>query len=556
MTAGGRHPPPPGAVPWPGWARWLLRFGLPFVVLDAMFTLENIWPTLWARPGLRLSFELCMAALALTAWLAARGTASARMLRALALLTTFWVVTRYVEVTASAVFGRQINLYWDGRHLFDVLRMGNVAGWQIALGAAVAVAVVWLVYRIAHRCWAAIARELAWRRPRPAIGVVGVLLLATFTAHGMGGRDTRWFFSMPVTPIIARQAGLLAAQLWPDGGSTRLSPSPTFDTHLGALGGADVLLIFAESYGVTTLDDPAQAAALAPHRARLAEALRAGGRQVVSARVRSPTYGGASWLAHAELLSGVDMQKPGDYELLLATQRPTLVRHFKAHGYRTVSWMPGLQRPWPEGSFYAFDRYVDANNMGYGGPGFGHWRIPDQASVALMQSQELAITPAPRAPRLIVFPTLASHAPFRPLAPYVPDWDRLLGADAFTPDQVARAVAEPLSWLEPVRAYLDSLAYTFEWLGDYLSGRAPPNMLTIVIGDHQPMASVSGRGASWDVPVHIISDDPQLLKRFEAAGFTRGLLPMQASTMSMHGLTSVLLHAFDDSARHPAGAAE
>jgi len=123
MIAGARHSPPTGAVPWPGWTRWLLRFGLPFAMLNAMFTLENIWPTLWARPGLRLSFELCMATLGLTAWMAARGTASARMLRTLAGLTTFWVVTRYVEVTASAVFGREINLYWDGRHLFDVLRI-------------------------------------------------------------------------------------------------------------------------------------------------------------------------------------------------------------------------------------------------------------------------------------------------------------------------------------------------------------------------------------------------------------------------------------------------
>ncbi|MGJ7507823.1 hypothetical protein [Variovorax sp. GT1P44] len=543
-------------VPWPGWTRWLLRFGLPFMVLNAMFTLENVWPTLWARPALRLSFELCMATFAVMAWLAVRGTAGVRVQRTLAALTTVWVVTRYVEVTASAVFGRQINLYWDGRHVFDVLRMGNVAIWQMALGAVAIAAVVWLVYGIARRCWASIARELAWHRPRPAIGVIGTLLLATFAAHGIGGRDTRWFFSMPVMPIIARQADLLAGQLWPGNVAARLPASPAFEGDLGGLGGADVLVIFAESYGVTTLDDPAQAAALAPHRARLAEALRAGGRQVVSARVRSPTYGGASWFAHAALLSGVDTRKPGDYELLLATERNTLVHHFKAHGYRTVSWMPGLQKPWPEGSFYGFDRYVDANNMGYRGPPIGHWRIPDQASVALLQAQELSGVPGTRAPRLIVFPTLASHAPFRPLMPYVADWDRLLGAEAYPQAEVARAVAEPLSWLAPVPAYLDSLAYTFEWLGDYLSGRAPPRMLTIVIGDHQPLASVSGRDASWDVPVHIISADTRLLARFEAAGFTPGLIPEKTSRMAMDELTPVLLRAFDGPAASHAGAAE
>ena len=322
------------------------------------------------------------------------------------------------------------------------------------------------------------------------------------------------------------------------------------------LAGADVLLVFAESYGACTLDDPAQAAWLAPHREQLARALAAGGRQAVSARVRSPTFGGASWLAHAALLSGVDTHDPGDYELLLATARPTLVRHFKANGYRTVNWMPGLQKPWPEGSFYGFDRYADADTIGYRGPPFGHWRIPDQASMALMNAQELAGPQGRRAPRLIVFPTLASHAPFRPVAPYVADWGRLTGADAYTAADVARAAAQPVSWLEPVPAYLQSLAYTFEWLGDYLSTQAPRKLVTIVIGDHQPLASVSGSHASWDVPVHVISDDPALLRRLEARGFTEGLIPGGAALGPMQALTPLLLDAFDGPAESAAGAAE
>jgi hypothetical protein len=545
--------------PWPGWGRWLLHFGLPFAVLNALLTLENIWPTLWARPGLRLSFELCMAALGLMAWQAVRGAASERLLRVLAALTAFWIVMRYAEVTASAIFGRQINLYWDGRHVLDVLRMGGMAGWQLAAAALLAMAVPCAAFAIARRSWTALAGALSWRRPRPAILCVGLLLLASFAAHGLGGRDTRWFFSMPVTPIIARQAGLLAGQLLPGRADESLSPSPDFATSLSGLGGADVLLVFAESYGASTIDDAAQAAWLAPHRARLAGALRAGGRGVVSARVRSPTYGGASWLAHAALLAGVDTREPGHYELLLSTHRPTLVRHFGTHGYRTVSWMPGLQRPWPEGSFYGFDRYVDADTMGYLGPSFGHWRIPDQASMALLHAQELAAPPSQRGPRLIVFPTLASHAPFRPLPPYVPDWSRLLRADAYTPAELTQAASEPVSWLEPVPAYLQSLAYTFEWLGDYLSGRAPRAMLTIVIGDHQPLASVSGPGASWDVPVHVISADARLLRRFEAAGFTPGLvprMPAQGATMGMHELTQVLLDAFAAPQDGSAAAAE
>lgn len=556
MSAGTSLPLVSGGLRWPGWGRWLLRLGLPFVVLNALLTLENIWPTLWARPAPRLSFELSLATLALAAWLSVRGSASRHLLRVLAAFTALWIVMRYVEVTASAVFGRQINLYWDGRHLLGVLRMDGIAWWQIACGALLALVAPIAAYVVARRCWTAIARELAWRRPRPVILTVGVLLVATFAAHGIGERNTRWFFSMPVAPIIARQAGLLATQLLPGRATARLSPSPVFGTDLAGLGGADVLLIFAESYGVSTLDDPVQSRALAPHRATLEQALRTAGREVVSARVRSPTYGGASWLAHAALLSGVETKEPGHYELLLATHRPTLVSHFEANGYRTVSWMPGLHRPWPEGRFYGFDRYVDADHMGYRGPAFGHWRIPDQASMALMHAQELAEPPAGRAPRFIVFPTLASHAPFRPLAPYVRDWDRLLREDAYSPDEVAHALSAPISWMTPVPAYLESLAYSFDWLGDYLSHRAPHRMLAIVIGDHQPLASVSGRNASWDVPVHIIGSDAQWLKRFEATGFVPGLTPMQPSTMDMHQLTQVLLDAFSGAPAGRVSAAE
>ncbi|MGR4869373.1 hypothetical protein ACIPRI_10955 [Variovorax sp. LARHSF232] len=525
----------------------LLRPALALLLLNALLTLENLWPTLWPRLSPRLSFELAMALLALTAFIAWRGLPGVRWLRGLAALTAVWIVARYLQVTVAAVFGRPLNLYWDSRHLFELLRMGEFAAWQIALVALLLLAVALLLYALALCCWRAIAKALLQMpRARPAVGLAGVALLAAFSVHGIDGRDTRFFFSLPVAPALVRQAELLATQMWPGAAATQLSASPDFAARrLDGLGGADVLLIFAESYGASTLDDPRQAAALAPARAQLAQALAAGGRQVVSARVRSPTFGGASWLAHAALLAGVDTQDPGAYELLLATGRPSLVSHFKSAGWRTVSWMPGLQRPWPEGNFYGFERYADADSTGYAGAPLGYWRIPDQASMALLHAQELAAPRAGRAPRFIVFPTLSSHAPFRPVAPFVDDWARLLRADAYSPAQIDQALARPAEWSQPAAAYLHSLKYTFRWLGSYLAGPAPAQLLTIVIGDHQPLAAVSGAGASWDVPVHVISADTRLLQRFEALGFAPGLMPPAQAAGSMHGLTPLMLAAFD-----------
>ncbi|HSV60967.1 MAG TPA: hypothetical protein VLJ19_18890 [Variovorax sp.] len=525
-----------------------LRLLAPLLVLNALLTLENLWPTLWPRLSPRLSFELAMALLALCAWTGWRGAPGKWMLRALAALSAFWILARYIDVTVLAMFGRPLNLYWDSRHVLSVLRMGEFSAWQLGLAGLLLLALPLLLHALALFCWRLIAQALLQLpRARPAVGATGLLLLASFAAHGIDGRDTRFFFSLPVAPALARQAELLADQLLPGAVAAQLPPSPRFEGQgLSGLAGADVLLIFAESYGASTLDDPLQSGALAPARARFEQLLSAGGRQVVSARVRSPTFGGASWLAHAALLAGVDTQDPGTYERLLATQRPTLVSHFQSHGWRTVSWMPGLQRPWPEGLFYGFERYADAGGIGYAGPSLGYWRIPDQASMALLHAQELAAPGARRAPRFIVFPTLASHAPFRPIAPFVGDWARLVRADAYAPQQIARALEQPSAWSQPVAAYIDSLDYTFQWLGSYLAGPAPARLLTIVIGDHQPLAAVSGKGASWDVPVHVISADARLLERFEALGFVSGLAPPAGeASVPMDGLTSLLLAAFD-----------
>jgi hypothetical protein len=66
----------------------------------------------------------------------------------------------------------------------------------------------------------------------------------------------------------------------------------------------------------------------------------------------------------------------------------------------------------------------------------------------------------------------------------------------------------------------------------------------ILIGDHQPPAAVSGEGASWDVPVHVITSRRALLDRLEAHGFQAGLKPAGPAVARMHALLPVLLDAF------------
>lgn len=550
---------PPKAVPldpsprgWRAWGSWGWRFGLAFFLLNTLLTFENREPGFGVVWMPRLSFELCVGVALLAVWVAWRGRISSRLTLALAGLLVWLVAVRYADVTAPAVMGRPVNLYWDGQHALELLRVA-MASWsaeRVALICLALLAGLLALLCVARWAIALLGRALQWAPPRPWLWAAAGALTASFAAYVPDVRDTRWFFSLPLTPTIAHQATLLAQVLQPARGRAALGPGPAFDGDLGALRGpqrpADVVLVFAESYGSITHDDPALASALAASRQRLQQAIHHSGRAVVSARVKAATFGGASWLSHASLLSGIDASDPGQYNRLLASDRPTLVTHFARHGYRTVGWMPGIKRPWPEGRFYGFDRLADDAGLRYTGPDFGYWRVPDQVSMALLHEQELGAAGAARPPVFAVFPTVNTHAPFQPLPPLLDPALRLTVPDAFSPAQVAnaRTPADP----SPVRRYLDSVNYQHDWLAGHLGTRAARDLVMVVVGDHQPPALVSGRGASWDVPVHVIASDAALLRRFEALGFVPGLTPPADPLGPMHELTQRLLMAFDGQA--------
>ena len=111
------------------------------VLLDASLASGNLWPTPAIRwtGALSVEFAFCVLAMALAHhWF---GSPSRR---ALAWLGTVWVVLvvgRYADVTAPALYGRPINLFWDLRHVSAVAAMlVRVAKWWLVLliiGAAI-----------------------------------------------------------------------------------------------------------------------------------------------------------------------------------------------------------------------------------------------------------------------------------------------------------------------------------------------------------------------------------------------------------------------------------
>ncbi len=245
----------------------------------------------------------------------------------------------------------------------------------------------------------------------------------------------------------------------------------------------------------------------------------------------------------ARSLSGIDLSDPLRHDLLLASDRPTLVSFFRAQGYEAHGVYPALSWAWPESAFYRYTRLVDGRELAYAGPAFGYWRIPDQYAMARYEATHPAGADSP--PRFLLFATMNTHAPFRPVPPYQPDWTRLLGETPFDPDEAARAIAEGTGWHDLRAAYGRVLDYQYRWLAGHVARPRAREAVMVLIGDHQPLGAVSGPGARWDVPVHVVAPPGPVLDALAARGFRPGLVPAPRSLGGMHELAPMLLEAFD-----------
>lgn len=524
-----------------------LTFGAALVGLNASLTFGNLWPTPWIRWQWQVSLEFLALLLVLAAVAALGRTLSPRLLRMLAVIWVVLTIGHYLDVTAPALYGRRVNLYWDLPHVSNVAAMlaGAAVSWRVALVVVALLLVPLLLYGPARWAIGRVALAMPQRRTRWSLAALALVALAAYPIEQR--RLTEWDrsrFADPVSTTFARQVVLLAQGVAADRTGRFVPASPPLQSDLSRVQGADVLLIFIESYGAVSFDRPSFASALAAPRAGLDAVIRDTGRRVVSAFVESPTFGGSSWLAHLSLLSGIEVRDADMNQLVMMQRRNSVVTLFSRRGYRTVAAMPGLRQAWPEGAFYGFDALYDMPSLAYRGPEFGWWSTPDQYTVAETDARELASTE--RAPVFLFFPTTATHAPFGPTAPYQPDWGRIRTPVPYDKADVERTYLQEPDWLDLSPGYVRAMTYTYDVLGGYLRTRADRDLVMILIGDHQPPAAVSGERASWNVPVHVITSRSAVLERLAARGFVPGLTPNPPALSRMHALLPVLLAAFGD----------
>jgi hypothetical protein len=531
-------------APLSSWPQWVAP-AVALLVLNFALTFGNVWPTLWILPRAELSIELAVLLLALVAWTSLVRPLGTAAVVALTLLLIALVLGRYAEVTAPALYGRPVNLYWDAQHLPKVAAMLAEVGpwWLVGLLAAAATALLAALIAALAWCINAVARALRFPAGRRAIGAAGGVLVALYALGSWLDWSVRHKFSLPVSATFLQQARFVLAAATADP-SRGLPGLPLPQSDLGKLEGDDVLLLFLESYGAVTYDEPAIARVVAPARDELAHAAAETGRHVVSAYVSSPTFGGGSWLAHASLMSGVEVRESGDYMLLLTQERETWPKLFRAAGYRSIAVMPGMRGDWPEGAFYGFDAIYNELALDYRGPDFGWWRIPDQFSLA--RAAELEAESDSHAPLLTFMPTINTHIPFLPVPPYQSDWQRVLESEPYPADDVEASLAQTPDWEALGGPFADSFVYTFTYLAGYVRDRAAADETFIVLGDHQPAASVAGVGARWDVPVHVVTRRADVAAALVAAGFVEGvaLAPRQRPIATLPELSVLLLETF------------
>jgi hypothetical protein len=517
-------------------------------LLNASLSFHNIWPTPAIAWTGALSIELALVLLIMIALQVARQSLPSRVaIRVLAIVWVALTLGHYADVTTPALYGRDINLYWDIRYMPDVAAMiaGAAPWWLTLLIAAAAASLLVSLYLAFVWAFGTIVDATRSRRVRLTLAAFAAAVAIAFGVQlTRGALAESALFPTPVTATYARQARLVLGAM---GASTRLPPSPAMDADLSLVQGADVFLIFIESYGAIAFEKPDVASNLVAPRAELDRAIHATGRSVVSTFVDSPTFGGSSWLAHVSLLSGVEVRDPETNARLLTERRESMVTNFKRRGFRAVALMPGLRQRWPEGAFYGFDDIYGAARLNYHGPEFGWFAIPDQFSLARFESLE--VNRAPRPSLFVFYPTISTHFPFQPTPPYQPDWSRIFDPHPYDAAAIVRAYAQQPDWTHFSPGYADAVSYTYRTLAGYLRRQASRDCVFVLLGDHQPAAAVTGEGASWSVPVHVVTSRPGIVGALLARGFHEGLVPARPALGRMHALLPILLDAF--SGRQP-----
>ncbi len=399
---------------------------------------------------------------------------------------------------------------------------GVIFGW---IGAILGMVAIFAVLFWALRRWGRVATSAGGR----LVAGAGAAVFATLTVADAGQSldwwdlgasppGTAWTTRLVTSRAITVQATV--ADLVAFSAEAAADPYSGRADLFDLIGPRDVIVIFIESYGRASFDNPAYADThLATLRTAQA-AIGGAGLAMRSGWLTSPTAGGQSWLAHGTLASGLWTSDNGRYHAMLTSGRQTLFHLAAASGYRTAAVMPAITIPWPESSLMGFDQVFEASDMDYAGDDFGWVTMPDQYTLSAFPR---LLGTDPRQD-FIQIALISSHAPWTTITRMI-DWDDVGDGTAFN-DMAAEGPAPREVWSDRDITrdyYRQSIDYSLQAAFAFAARQGEAAPLILILGDHQPAGFVA-QIDSADVPLHTIGP-PEVIDRLEGWDWTPGLIP-------------------------------
>jgi hypothetical protein len=507
-----------------------LRLILAWLFLNLVFNTDypEALPTL--LDALRPSLEVWGLLLALSSRAALSPGPSTAFRISLIVLFVFVRLFRIGDVLMPLYFSRPFNLYFDSGYVPDLIHLlsRSFASQNLLLVGGAVVALVILLPLGIHKAFQVALEAFSFPRLRrifwgltAALAVWVVFFPQSMNPYHAGVHPTT------CTPRLLEEAEFMTRigdlrREWDSAVRTaavRIPPSPV---SLARLEKTDVYLFIIESYGETLFDETRHAGEFLPLVRNFEAGLNRAGFAVCSHYLESPTSGGSSWLAFGTLESGIRIPDQLRYELLLNSRVQPLAGYFNDTGYRTVSVMPGTTMEWPEGRYFQYHQTYYCKDLDYRGPPFNWSPMPDQYVIKAVHQREIVQRSQPL---FIRYMLTSTHAPFNLQPPFFPNWTDIGNGEIYHHRQ---PVVFSVNWpdmSEAGKAYLSSVRYDFTVLEDYLCRFVEDGALIIILGDHQPIAPVTGPNASACVPVHVISRNRALLEPFARLGYKPGMVP-------------------------------
>lgn len=526
----------------------LIRLVAAALVLHLVLIQPNHPAAMTWRALLLVPLELPVLMLALVAL---RGRALQVLRIALSGALTLLVILKTADFAMFTALARGFNPVADVMLIEAGLRLlaGSVGAVPAVLaGLAAILAAVGIGWAIwwATGVWGGLAapRRTAW------IAGTGALLSAVLAVAEIGQAMGRWSLgvSPPGAAFTARvgvERVVMVRDTLRDLKAFRIAARQ--DPFAGVSGlldriDRDVLVVFVESYGRTSLDTPFYAGMHRGTLERNEAVLRDLGLAMVSGLVTSPTRGGQSWLAHATFANGLLVNDQTRYGAVLASGRETLFHIAARSGFRTAAVMPQITLDWPESAVMGFDKVLAAADLGYEGAAFNWVTMPDQFTFAALD--RLVRDDGTAAPSFVQVALGSSHAPWVPV-PDLVAWETIGDGRVFNEMATSGPTPEEV-WRDRdrVRAqYREAVDYALSVVFAYAARHAGDPPLMIVLGDHQA-ADFVALDTRAEVPVHVIGP-PDLVAGIVHWGWADGLIPDAGAPLrGMQDMRDLLIEAY------------